>query len=89
MKMIRLLDSGKADFDTILVYDYSRWGRFTNCKEAYYWEFICNKHGVRVVFTDESVDQFPLPANIGKSLRESMRGRRRDSADDSRVRRGQ
>lgn len=73
MEMIRLVESGKVDFDTILVSGIGRWGRFTNCNEAMYWEFICNKHGVQVVFTDDTFESFHPPANIGKALRKAIR----------------
>src|ERR1700730_11339111 len=42
--LIRLLDdvqSGRADFGYILVYDVSRWGRFQDTDEGAHYEFIC------------------------------------------------
>lgn len=73
MEMIRLVESGKADFDTILVSDVSRWGRFTNPKEVCYWEFICNKRGVHVVFIEDTFKPFHPPTDLGRALREAMR----------------
>src|SRR5271167_3068191 len=35
-----------ADFQTILVYDVSRWGRFQDTDEAAHWEFVCKQAGV-------------------------------------------
>jgi DNA invertase Pin-like site-specific DNA recombinase len=32
---------GRADFDRILVYDVSRWGRFQDADESAHYEFIC------------------------------------------------
>ncbi len=45
----RLIDDvqhGRADFTTILVYDVSRWGRFQDCDESAYYEFLCRRSGV-------------------------------------------
>jgi len=44
---------GKADFDCILVYDVSRWGRFQNSDESAHYEFICKEAGVRVEYCAE------------------------------------
>jgi len=38
--------SGRADFDVILVYDISRWGRFQDADESAYYEFICREADV-------------------------------------------
>src|SRR5580693_7208713 len=32
---------GQADFDVILVYDVSRWGRFQDSDEGIYYEYLC------------------------------------------------
>ena len=37
---------GRADFDHILVYDVSRWGRFQDVDESAYYEFMCKEAGV-------------------------------------------
>ncbi len=63
MEMIRAVESGKSDFDTILVSDISRWGRFTDSKETDRWESVCNKYGVKLVFTNEILDAVPSVAN--------------------------
>jgi DNA invertase Pin-like site-specific DNA recombinase len=42
-----------ADFEAILVYDVSRWGRFQDIDESAYYEFICRRAGVRVEYTGE------------------------------------
>ena len=41
---------GRADFDHILVYDVSRWGRFQDADESAHYEFICKQAGVRVEY---------------------------------------
>ena len=44
---------GHADFDMILVYDASRWGRFQDTDESAHYEFICREAGVRVEYCAE------------------------------------
>src|SRR5690242_3021739 len=51
--LIRLLSdvqSGRADFDHILVYDVSRWGRFQDTDESAHYEYICKRAGMKVVY---------------------------------------
>jgi len=42
-KLIADVQERKADFDVILVYDVSRWGRFQDVDESAYYEFIRKK----------------------------------------------
>lgn len=53
LAMIKLVQSGKADFAHIFVYDISRWGRFMNIDESSYYEQICIRQGVRVHYCAE------------------------------------
>lgn len=48
--------SGTADFDTILVLDVSRWGRFQNTDQAAHYEFMCRDAGVAVLYCTESFE---------------------------------
>ncbi len=41
--LIEDVQSGNADFTTILVYDVSRWGRFQDADESAYYEYICKR----------------------------------------------
>lgn len=67
--------SGQARYDTILVYDVSRWGRFQDADEAAHYEFICRRAGKRVVYCAEPFDndQTPMAALI-KNLKRVMAG---------------
>lgn len=67
--------SGSADFDTILVYDVSRWGRFQDADESAYYEFVCRRAGIDVVYCAEPFadDDSPMAA-ILKSLKRLMAG---------------
>src|SRR6478735_11181854 len=54
--LIELIDdvqSGRADFDHVLVYDVSRWGRFQDVDESAYYEFLCKRNGVQVEYCAE------------------------------------
>jgi DNA invertase Pin-like site-specific DNA recombinase len=44
---------GRADFDQVLVYDASLWGRFQDADESAHYEFICKQAGVRVEYCSE------------------------------------
>ena len=57
--MTRLIEdvrSGYADFDHVLVYDVSRWGRFQDVDESAHYEFICKEAGVKVVYCAEQFE---------------------------------
>ena len=45
-QLIDDVQTGKADFSTILVYDVSRWGRFQDADESAYYEYICKRAGI-------------------------------------------
>jgi DNA invertase Pin-like site-specific DNA recombinase len=65
--------SAGADFDVILVYDVSRWGRFQNPDQAAHYEFICNEAGVRIEYCAESFanDASPTSALL-KHIKRAM-----------------
>jgi len=45
-ELLRIVNSGTADFAAILVYDVSRWGRFQDADEAAHYEFQCKRRKV-------------------------------------------
>ncbi len=64
----RLLDdveSGRADFKALIVYDVSRWGRFQDPDEAASCELRCRRAGVQVHYCAE---QFENDGSIGSSI---------------------
>jgi DNA invertase Pin-like site-specific DNA recombinase len=67
--------NGDKDYEVVLVYDVSRWGRFQNPDEAAYHEFVCNLGGVSVVYVSEpfSNDGTPFSAVL-KGLKRAMAG---------------
>src|ERR1700731_378948 len=66
---------GRADFDLIVVYDVSRWGRFQDVDEHAHYEFICKEAGVRVEYCAED---FPndgsFMSTMAKYLKRAMAG---------------
>lgn len=51
--LLLAVESGKADFQHVLVYDISRWGRFQDVDEAAFYEFFCKRAGIRVEYCAE------------------------------------
>ena len=72
-QMLADAQSGESGFDTILVYDISRWGRFQDTDEAASLEFDCKKAKVRVHYCKELFvnDGSPM-ASVFKALKRSM-----------------
>lgn len=59
------VESGRADFEALLVYDVSRWGRFQDPDEAAAYELRCRRTGVQVHYCAE---QFENDGSIGSSI---------------------
>jgi DNA invertase Pin-like site-specific DNA recombinase len=74
-ELLRVVNSGSADFGTILVYDVSRWGRFQDADEAAHYEFQCKRRHITVQYCAEHFpnDASPMSAVI-KSLKRAMAG---------------
>ena len=74
-ELLRIVNSGTADFATILVYDVSRWGRFQDADEAAHYEFQCKRQHITVQYCAEHFpnDASPMSAVI-KSLKRAMAG---------------
>jgi DNA invertase Pin-like site-specific DNA recombinase len=67
--------SGSADFEAVLVYDVSRWGRFQDADESAYYEFICREAGIKVHYCAEQFENDgSLSATIIKSMKRAMAG---------------
>ena len=54
--LIRDIQREQTDFNCILVYDVSRWGRFQDADESAYYEFICKRVGVTVHYCEEEFE---------------------------------
>ncbi|MGE0677213.1 recombinase family protein [Pseudolabrys sp.] len=74
-KLIADVQAGIADFDTILVYDVSRWGRFQDADQSAYYEYLCKAAGITVQYCAEQFENDgSLSATIIKSMKRAMAG---------------
>jgi DNA invertase Pin-like site-specific DNA recombinase len=65
--------SGTADFEMILVYDVSRWGRFPDADEAAHYEFLCKQAGYAVRYCAEHFENDnSATSNLLKALKRMM-----------------
>ncbi len=74
-ELIDVVQAGKADFEAILVYDISRWGRFQDTDESAYYEYICRRAGIAVIYCAEQFQNDGSPSStIVKSVKRAMAG---------------
>ncbi|WP_293678301.1 recombinase family protein [uncultured Phenylobacterium sp.] len=74
-QLIDDIDSRRADFEALLVYDVSRWGRFQDADESAFYEYQCRRAGVRVIYCAEQFENDGTPvATIVKSVKRAMAG---------------
>jgi DNA invertase Pin-like site-specific DNA recombinase len=65
--------SGQADFQIILIYDVSRWGRFQDSDESAFYEYLCRRAGVHVEYCMEPFDNDGAPmSSVVKVLKRIM-----------------
>src|SRR5580658_2277808 len=71
--LLKTVESRTADFNLVLVYDVSRWGRFQDVDESAYYEYALKKAGIPVVYCAEpfSDDGSPTDALL-KALKRAM-----------------
>ena len=74
----QLLDdvrSGNTDYEAILVYDVSRWGRFQDADEAASYEHDCSRANIAVHYCAEQFTNDGSPVStIVKSVKRAMAG---------------
>lgn len=73
LQLLSDVQSGRANFDAVLVYDVSRWGRFQDVDESAYYEYACRRAGISVAYCAEPFtnDGSPL-ATLLKGLKRAM-----------------
>lgn len=72
-KLIADVVAGQDGFDTILVYDVSRWGRFQDADESAHLEYLCRLSGVRVEYCAEPFSNDGTPfASICKVVKRAL-----------------
>lgn len=63
------------DYEVILVYDVSRWGRFQDADESAYYEFICKSAGIQIIYCAESFENDDsVSSTVLKSIKRAMAG---------------
>ena len=74
-RLIADIGSNQADFEVILVYDVSRWGRFQDADESAHYEFMCRSAGIAVHYCAEQFENDGSPvATIVKGVKRAMAG---------------
>jgi len=74
-QLIKDVETGSADFQIILVYDVSRWGRFQDADESAYYEYICRRAGIQVAYCAEQFENDGSPVStIVKGVKRAMAG---------------
>ncbi|MDX8521152.1 recombinase family protein [Mesorhizobium dulcispinae] len=72
-RLLADVESGRADFETIVVYDVSRWGRFQNIDESASYEYRCHMAGVRIEFCAEQfLNDGSIGSDVLKAIKRSM-----------------
>ncbi|MFK7881664.1 recombinase family protein, partial [Roseobacter sp.] len=74
-QLIEDIEVGQTGFKTVLVYDVSRWGRFQDADESAYYEYICKRAGISVVYCAEQFENDGSPVStIVKGIKRAMAG---------------
>jgi len=74
-QLISDVQEGRAEFEAILVYDVSRWGRFQDADESAYYEYLCKRAGIEVHYCAEQFENDGAPTStIIKSVKRAMAG---------------
>jgi DNA invertase Pin-like site-specific DNA recombinase len=63
---------GEADFEVVLVYDVSRWGRFQNSDEAAHYEYVCRQEGVQIEYCAEELGGGGVAGALLKQVKRVM-----------------
>jgi DNA invertase Pin-like site-specific DNA recombinase len=72
-RLIQDVQSGQADFSIVLVYDVSRWGRFQDVDESAYYEFLCKRAGIQVLYCAEQFENDgSLLSTMAKYMKRAM-----------------
>ena len=60
--LLSLVFRSNAEFEIILIYDVSRWGRFQDIDEGAHYEFLCRQAGKELIYCAENLgsDKYPF-----------------------------
>jgi len=74
-QLITDVEAGTANFEAILVYDVSRWGRFQDADESAYYEYLCKRANIAVHYCAEPFENDgSLPSTLLKTIKRTMAG---------------
>ena len=74
-RLLADVNEGRADFEFVLVYDVSRWGRFQDSDERAYYEYICRQAGVTIEYCAEQFENDgSIASTVLKSITRAMAG---------------
>jgi DNA invertase Pin-like site-specific DNA recombinase len=74
-QLLETVRLGKADFEIILVYDISRWGRFQDADESAFYEYTCKRAGILVQYCAEQfANDGSMTSAVMKQLKRAMAG---------------
>lgn len=74
-ELIDIVEKKQADFNTILVYDVSRWGRFQDIDESAFYEYLCKRAKIGVHYCAEPFkNDNSMLSNLLKALKRTMAG---------------
>jgi DNA invertase Pin-like site-specific DNA recombinase len=74
-QLIQDVQLRRCDFQTVIVYDVSRWGRFQDADESAYYEYTCRRAGINVVYCAEQFENDGSPVStIVKGVKRAMAG---------------
>lgn len=73
LELLADIQTERANFSTVLVYDISRWGRFQDVDESAYYEYACRRAGIAVAYCAEPFENDGSPlAAVLKGLKRAM-----------------
>ena len=74
-QLLEDVQTGRANYTAVLVYDISRWGRFQDADESAFHEYLCKRAGVAVHFCAEQFENDGgLAATMLKGMKRVMAG---------------
>ncbi|MBF0448856.1 MAG: recombinase family protein [Magnetococcales bacterium] len=74
-QMLEDVESGNADYEVILIYDISRWGRFQDADQSAYYEYVIKRKKVRIEYCAEMFKNDGSTASvIVKNVKRVMAG---------------
>ncbi|MYN30105.1 recombinase family protein [Duganella levis] len=63
LSLLNEVTAAHCGFSVVLVYDVSRWGRFQDVDESAYYEHLCRRNGVSVLYCAEAFVADGMPMN--------------------------